>query len=137
MFNKIRKLFGRKKEIVKKQVIKPVVDSQFILDKHFDNTGLLVMNDDESLNDFVFYCDIAMKTKTFFDRVIVPQSTYRNIHAELVMSNSLTTFDGKKNVIKKPFTENGKQSLFGLTDPFAKRDVKVYTIKPRDFLTIN
>lgn len=136
MLKKIKSLLDKPKKI-QKPVERPVVDDKYYLDKYFDKNGFLVMQEDESLRDFVFYCDIAMKTKIFFDRVLLPPKTYTNIYNELIRSKMLVTHDGKKNVSTKPFTEDGKQAMYGLTDPFAKRDVKVYTIKPKEFLVIN
>lgn len=121
----------------KQKKTEPLIDGEYKLNDIFDDSGLLIMRDNEGLSDFLFYCSIANKTKTFFDRVLLPQRTYINIQHQLAVSNKLNTLDGKNDVALTPFTQTGIQTLYGLTDPVAKRNVKVYTIKPDRFLIIN
>jgi len=136
MFSAIKKLF--QKEASKPKAVKPkVIDNKYALNDIFDTFGFMVMRENESLRDFIFYCKIAKSTNTSFDRVILPHKTYKNIHTELIRQNALTTRDGDKNVEQEPFTEQGEQSLFGLVDPFAKKSVKVYTLKPEKFIVVN
>lgn len=113
MFKKIKEIFKRKEKISK-----------------YIDYGILSMGDGSGHGDFLYLAKLAHDQKVKFRAVFTTELAYSRIYSDLKQGGLLFSDKGKIQHDVGLYNSKGIQTLVGLRDPYAKNNVRVFTVLP-------
>lgn len=94
--------------------------------------GVMSLTYNYNYEQFSKLCELAKNQNIEFDRILMSQSCYLGMFEEQIV-NLATPLPNRL----RPFTRDGLQSLEGLKNIHTGEIIKIYTVRPREFLTVN